>query len=174
MQIRAPLTKFSMRKQKEYARIIMMSAKKILATNRKASHNYLLLDTYEAGIVLKGSEIKSIRAGQISIKEAYVRIDGIEAWLINAHIAPYDPANKQNHAPKRDRKLLLHRKEIIKMWDAVRQKGLTIVPLKIYLKNGKAKVEIALAKGKRMSDKRQAIAKRDAERDIQRALRRRR
>jgi SsrA-binding protein len=163
-----------MRKQREYARIIIMSNKKILATNRKASHNYLLLDTYEAGIVLKGSEIKSIRAGQISIKEAYVRIDGIEAWLVNAHIAPYNPANKQNHAPKRDRKLLLHRKEIIKMWDDVRQKGLTIVPLKIYLKNGKAKVEIALAKGKRMSDKRHAIAKRDAERDIQRALRRRR
>jgi SsrA-binding protein len=163
-----------MRKQTEYARITEMNNIKILATNRKASHNYLLLDTYEAGIVLKGSEIKSIRAGQISIKEAYVRIDGVEAWLVNAHIAPYNPANKQNHAPKRDRKLLLHRKEIIKMWDDVRQKGLTIVPLKIYLKKGKAKVEIALAKGKRMSDKRHAIAKRDAERDMQRALRRRR
>ena len=163
-----------MRKQKEYARIITMSNIKILATNRKASHNYLLLDTYEAGIVLKGSEIKSIRAGHISIKEAYVRIDGIDAWLVNAHIAPYNQANIQNHVPKRDRKLLLHKKEIINMWDDVRQKGLTIVPLKIYLKNGKAKVEIALAKGKRMSDKRHAIAKRDAERDIQRALRRRR
>ena len=151
-----------------------MSNKKILATNRKASHNYLLLDTFEAGIVLKGSEIKSIRAGQISTKEAYVRIDRSEAWLVNAHIAPYNPANKQNHAPKRERKLLLHRKEINKMWDDVRQKGVTIVPLKIYLKNGKAKVEIALAKGKRMRDKRHAIAKRDADRDIQRALRRRR
>lgn len=143
---------------------------KVIARNRKAHHDYSFLDKYEAGLVLSGSEIKSIRAGQISIKEAYVRTDGEEAWLVNAHIAPYDPASIQNHPPKRDRKLLLHKKEIIKLWDQVRQKGVTIVPLQVYLKKGRAKVEIAIAKGKKQYDKRQAIAKRDADREIERAL----
>lgn len=144
---------------------------KIIATNRKASHDYFLLDKYEAGLVLQGSEIKSIRAGQISIKEAYIRVDGEEAWLVNAHIAPYDPASRLNHTPRRDRKLLLHKKEIQRMWDEVRQKGVTIVPLQVYLRDGRAKIEIAIAKGKRKYDKRQALAKRDAEREMQRALR---
>lgn len=143
---------------------------KVIATNRKARHDYFLIDTFEAGLMLKGSEIKSIRAGHISIKEAYVRTDGYEAWLINAHIAPYDPASSLNHDPLRDRKLLLHRKEISKLYDDTKQKGTTIVPTKVYLKKGRAKLEIATAKGKRNYDKRQTIAKRDAEREMRRAL----
>lgn len=154
---------------RNYARILAMSIK-IVATNRKAKHDYFLLETYEAGLVLKGSEIKSIRAGQISIKEAYIRVSEREAWLVNAHIATYNPASMQNHEPRRDRKLLLRRKQILKLWDEVRQKGLTIVPTKIYLSKGRAKAEIALAKGKRNYDKRQAIAKRDAQREMERAL----
>ncbi|HLF87306.1 MAG TPA: SsrA-binding protein SmpB [Anaerolineales bacterium] len=141
---------------------------KIVASNRKAHHEYFFLDRLEAGIVLTGSEIKSIRAGQMSIKEAYVRVDGREAWLVDSHIAPYDPASRMNHDPKRPRKLLLHKKEIIRLWDEVRQKTLTIVPLQVYLKDGRAKIEIALAKGKKNYDKRQTIAKRDMEREIQR------
>jgi len=146
---------------------------KIVATNRKASYNYFLQDKIEAGIVLQGSEIKSLRAGQVSIKEAYVRTDGNEAWLVNSHIAPYDPASNQNHRPKRERKLLLHKREITRLWDEVRQKGVTIVPLRIYLRDGRAKVEIAVAKGKQKRDKRQEIAKRDVRREIQKALRKR-
>ena len=142
---------------------------KVKATNRKAKFDYFLLDTFEAGLVLKGSEIKSIRAGQISIKEAYVRVDEKEAWLVNAHIAPYNPASTLNHEPRRERKLLLHRKEIRKLWDEVRQKGLTVIPTKIYLSQGKAKAEIALARGKRKYDKRRSIAKKDAEREMRRA-----
>jgi len=146
---------------------------KIVATNRKASYNYFLQDKIEAGIVLQGSEIKSLRAGQVSIKEAYVRTDGNEAWLVNSHIAPYNPASNQNHRPKRERKLLLHKREITRLWDEVRQKGVTIVPLRIYLRDGRAKVEIAVAKGKQKRDKRQEIAKRDVRREIQKALRKR-
>jgi len=144
---------------------------KVVATNRKARHNYFLLDTYEAGISLLGSEIKSIRNGQLSIKEAYVRVDEEEAWLVDAHIAPYKQANRNNHEPKRPRKLLLHKKEILKLYDDVRKKGITIIPTRVYLKNGRAKVEIASARGKRNYDKRQAIAKRDAEREIRRQMR---
>lgn len=146
---------------------------KILARNRKASFDYHLLDHFEAGMVLKGSEIKAIRAGQISIKEAYVRTDGQEAWLVNAHIAPYDPASRDNHDPTRERKLLLHAKEIDKLWDEIKRKGLTIVPLRVYLKNGRAKLEIAVGRGKQRFDKRQSIKKRDTEREMQRALRER-
>lgn len=145
---------------------------KIISTNRKARHDYFILDTYEAGIVLHGSEIKSIRAGQISIKQAYVRVDGEEAWLIDAHIAPYDQAGHFNHDPRRPRKLLLHKKEIYRLWDAIRQKGVTVIPLRVYLINGLAKVEIAVAKGKRQYDKRRTIRKRDTEREIERHLRR--
>jgi SsrA-binding protein len=145
-------------------------ATKVLATNRKASHDYFLEERFEAGISLQGSEIKSVRAGQVSLREAYVRTDGREVWLINAHIAPYDPASMMNHDPRRERKLLLHRREISRLFDQVRQKGYTIVPTKVYLASGRAKVEIALAKGKRQYDKRQQIAKREAERDLQRAF----
>lgn len=144
---------------------------KVVATNRRAKHEYFLLEHYEAGLVLQGSEIKSIRAGQVSLAEAYVRTDGREAWLVDAHIAPYEQASIYNHEPRRPRKLLLHHKEIDELWDAVRRKGVTIIPTKIYLKDGRAKVEIAIAKGKKLYDKRDAIAKRDLQRDLDRQVR---
>jgi len=147
---------------------------KIIASNRKASHDYFIEDRFEAGIVLLGTEIKSVRAGRVSLREAYVTTDGNEAWLINAHIAPYDPASRMNHDPKRSRKLLLHKKEIIELFEGIRQKGYTIVPISMYLKSGKAKVEIALARGKKQYDKRRDLAKRDAEREMLRSLGRRR
>jgi SsrA-binding protein len=139
---------------------------KIVATNRKAGFEYFLLERFEAGLSLQGSEIKSIRAGQMSIVESYVDIEnGRDAFLIEAHIAPYEQANRFNHDPKRRRRLLLHKKEIRELWNAVRLKGMTIVPTRVYLKDGRAKIEIALARGKKLHDKRQAIAKRDAERE---------
>lgn len=142
---------------------------KVLATNRKASFEYFLLEHFEAGLALQGSEIKSVRAGQVSLSEAYVSIeDNLQAWLINAHIAPYESASRYNHDPKRPRRLLLHKKEIRKLWDAVRQKGVTIVPVKVYLKEGRAKLEIALAKGKKLYDKRATIAERDMLREMDR------
>lgn len=144
---------------------------KIISRNRKAKFNYHLLKSYEAGIVLRGSEIKSIRARQVSLAEAYVTVDGREAWLLNSHIAPYHQAGHFNHDPIRPRKLLLHKSEIRHMWNDVRKKGVTIVPLKLYLVDGIAKVEIAIARGKKQYDKRRAIAKRDAERDLDRQLR---
>ena len=146
---------------------------KVVATNRKARHEYFILDTYEAGMELKGTEIKSIRAGQISLAEAYVQVDGKQAWLMDAHVAPYEQASHFNHEPRRPRRLLLHGSEIKDLWDAVRQKGVTVVPLRVYLKDGRAKVEIALAKGKRLYDKRAAIAERDAKREIERQLHKR-
>jgi len=151
----------------------MESNFKVVATNRKASHEYFLLERIEAGIALQGSEIKSIRAGQISLAEAYVRVDGDQAWLEDAHIAPYEHAGIFNHEPRRPRKLLLHRKQIRQLWNQVRQKGVTIIPLRVYLKEGRAKVEIAVAKGKKLYDKRETIAKRDAEREIERNFHRR-
>jgi SsrA-binding protein len=141
---------------------------KIVSTNRKARHEYFLLDTYEAGIALMGSEIKSIRAGQISLAEAFVQVDGQEAWLMDAHIAPYTQASVYNHEPRRPRKLLLHKSEIHRLWNEIRKKGMTVVPTKVYLKEGRAKVEIALAKGKKLYDKRDSIAKRDMERELER------
>jgi SsrA-binding protein len=144
---------------------------KVVATNRKAHFEYFLLEHFEAGIALQGSEIKSIRAGQISLSEAYVQVDGKEAWLINAHVAPYDPASRFNHDPIRPRRLLLHKREIREMWDAVRQKGVTIVPVRVYLKDGRAKLDLAIAKGKKLYDKRNEIAKRDLEREMDRKQR---
>ncbi len=146
-------------------------SEKTVATNRKAKFEYFILERYEAGIALRGSEIKSVRAGRVSLAEAFVRVDGHEAWLMDAHIAPYEQANRFNHDPRRPRRLLLHKKEILRLWNAVRQKGVTIIPTRVYLKNGRAKVEIALARGKKNYDKRQEIAKRDAEREARRALR---
>jgi len=144
---------------------------KPVARNRRARHEYFILETIEAGIVLHGSEIKSIRAGQISLAEAFVRIDGKEAWLEDAHIAPYEQASIYNHEPRRPRKLLLHSSEIRRLWNTVRLKGVTIIPLTVYIKSGRAKVEIAIAKGKKLYDKRAEIAKRDAQREIERNLR---
>ncbi len=141
-------------------------SEKIVATNRKARFEYFILETYEAGISLQGSEIKSIRAGQMSLGEAYVKVeDGKEAWLIGAHIAPYDPASRYNHNPTRPRRLLLNKREIRNIWNDVRLKGVTVIPLRVYLKHGLAKVEIGIAKGKKLYDKRETIAKRDFERE---------
>ncbi|HUF38079.1 MAG TPA: SsrA-binding protein SmpB [Anaerolineales bacterium] len=142
---------------------------KVIASNRRVRHDYEILETHEAGLVLRGSEIKSIRAGHISIKQAFIRIDeNLEAWLVDAHIAPYDPASRENHDPTRPRKLLLQHKQIAALWDDVRQKGLTIVPTQVHLRAGRAKVEIALVRGKRKYDKRQAIMKREMERETER------
>ncbi len=151
-----------------------MEAVKVVATNRKARHEYFILDTFEAGLELQGTEIKSIRAGQISLAESYVQVDEQQAWLVDAHIAPYEQAGRLfNHDPRRPRRLLLHHNEIRELWDAVRQKGVTVVPLRVYLKKGIAKLEIAIAKGKKLYDKRAAIAERDAKREIERELRHR-
>ena len=144
---------------------------KVVATNRKAKHEYFLEDIFEAGISLKGSEIKSIRAGHISIKEAYIRVDDREAWLMDAHISPYAEANRFNHAPLRARQLLLHKKEIKKLRSSVQKKGLTIIATKVYLKDGRAKIEIALARGKKLYDKRQALKKKQTDRDMKREMR---
>ena len=141
---------------------------KIVATNRKAKFEFFLLEKFEAGISLQGSEIKSIRLGQISLAEAYVSADGKGAWLMDAHIAPYEQASRLNHEPRRPRRLLLHKKEMRTLWNAIRQKGMTIVPIRVYLKEGRAKIEIAIAKGKKLYDKRHAIAERDAEREMAR------
>lgn len=144
---------------------------KIVASNRKAAFEFFLLEHFEAGISLQGSEIKSIRAGQVSLAEAFVRVDEREAWLMNAHIAPFDPASRFNHEPRRARRLLLHKREIREMWDAVRQKGVTVVPVRLYLKDGRAKVEVAMAKGKKLYDKRAEIARKDTQREVERQLR---
>lgn len=148
-------------------------AEKIVSTNKRASFDYLLLKRMEAGISLVGTEIKSIREGSVSIREAYVRPKEGELWLVGAHIAKYAPAAGRNHEPTRDRKLLLHKRQIRELEREATTAGATIVPTRLYLKNGLAKLEIALARGKRKYDKRQAIAKREAERRMQQAVRRR-
>ncbi len=152
---------------------MMQMAEKAIVTNRRARREYFIEETHEAGLVLTGSEIKSVRAGRVNLQDSYVTIREGEAWLLNSHIAPYEQASHQNHEPKRDRKLLLHRHQINRLAGKVQAKGYTIVPLRLYLKDNRAKVEIALAKGKKLYDKRDALAKRQAQRDIERALRRR-
>jgi len=146
---------------------------KVVATNRAAHRDYAIDERFEAGISLLGTEVKSIRDGGANLREGYVQLRGGEAFLVNMHIAPYDPAGRSGHEPLRPRKLLLHRKEIDRLETSSRERGWTIIPLKIYLKNGRLKIEIALARGKRQFDKRQAIAKRDAQRQIDRALKER-
>lgn len=146
---------------------------KVVATNRKAFHEYFISDTFEAGLVLAGSEIKSIRAGRVSLQDGYVSFEQGEAWLVNVHIAQYDPASRQNHDPKRRRKLLLHRREIDRLAGKVQEKGFTVIPTRLYLKDSRAKVEIGLARGKKLYDKREAIAKRDSQRQVDRALKER-
>jgi len=150
--------------------MIMKNESRSLAKNRKAEFEYFLLERFEAGISLQGSEIKSVRAGQVSLQEAYVQVSENEAWLRDAHIATYNPASYTNHDPKRQRQLLLNKREIKELWVAVRQKGVSVVPVKMYLKNGRAKLEIALAKGKKLYDKRNELEKKDIERDISRTL----
>lgn len=145
---------------------------KTVSTNRKARFEYFLQETFEAGLELRGTEIKSIRKGQINLQEAYVRTDGKQAWLVGAHVAPYEHASAYQHDPDRERKLLLHKREIKELWDAVRIKGMTIVPVRVYLKGGRAKLEIAIAKGKKQYDKREAIKQKDMEREESRGQRR--
>jgi len=147
---------------------------KVVATNRKAAHNYIIEDRYEAGLVLTGTEIKSVRAGRVSLRDGYVQPRDGELWLVNVHIARYDPAGRRGHDPLRPRKLLLHRREINRLIGRVQERGYTIVPLRMYLKDGWAKVEIALARGKRKYDKREAIARRDAQREMEREWKERR
>ncbi len=147
-------------------------AEKTVTVNRKAQHDYHILRTLEAGLSLLGTEIKSIRDGRVSIREAYVRPDDREIWLVGAHVAHYPPAGSANHDPTRRRRLLMHKRQIAELRRAVESDGVTIVPLRLYLKSGRAKLEIAVARGKKRYDKRAAIAKRDAERQIERALRR--
>ncbi len=143
-----------------------------LVSNRRALHNYEVLESWEAGMVLTGTEIKSLRDHGGSLQDAYVRISDREAWLINCSIAPYRFGNVYNHAERRERKLLLHRNELLKLQSATQEKGLTIIPLSIYLRKGKAKIKIALAKGKKAIDKRDSIRERDENRSIARAMRR--
>jgi len=145
---------------------------KTLVSNRRARREYFIEESYEAGLVLTGSEIKSIRAGRANLQDSYVTIRDGEAWLVNSHVSPYKQASQENHEPKRDRKLLLHRRQIDRLVGSIQTKGYTIIPLRIYLKNNRAKVEIALAKGKKLYDKRDDLAKRQAQRDMERAMRR--
>ena len=145
---------------------------KTVATNRKAYHNYHIGDSVEAGIALTGTEIKSIRDGRVSLGDAYVKPEAGELWLLNAHIARYEAGSYLSHEPKRPRKLLLHRKQINNLASQILEKGLTLVPLKIYIKGSLAKVEVALAKGKKLYDKRETITRREIEREIGRATKR--
>ena len=142
-----------------------------VATNRKARHEYFIEETYEAGIVLTGTEIKSVRAGKVSLQEGFVLIKQGEAWLLNVNIAQYELGNRFNHEERRDRKLLLNRREINALHEAATRRGFTIVPLRVYINDrGRAKVEIGVARGKQLHDKRDSIAKRDTERDLRRAV----
>ncbi len=147
-----------------------MPSERTVATNRKARHDYHIEESFEAGIALTGSEIKSVRAGQVNLRDSYAIVRNGELWLINSHIAPYDPASRQNHEPRRNRKLLMHRRQINRLEGQVQERGYTLVPLRMYLRGSKAKVELALARGKRQYDKRETIAKREAGRQIERAL----
>ncbi|HEX2434742.1 MAG TPA: SsrA-binding protein SmpB [Gaiellaceae bacterium] len=148
-------------------------AEKLIAENRKARHEYHLLERYEAGIALTGSEVKSLRDGRAQLQRAYGDIRDGEMWLVGAHISTYDQAGIQNHDPDRDRKLLLHRREIDNLTGKVQERGFTLVPTKLYFKNGRAKVELALAKGKDVRDRRREISKRESDRQIERALKQR-
>ncbi len=148
------------------------SNNKTVALNRKARHDYFVLDAFECGIVLTGTEIKSVRAGNLNLKDSYASIENGELWLFGVHISPYDKGTYYNHEPERDRKLLMHKHELIRLKNKIREKGLTLVPLSVYIKDGRrAKVELGLAKGRTAHDKRDMIADRDAKRNIARAVR---
>ena len=151
-----------------------MAGEKLIVDNRRARHDYELLERFEAGLVLTGTEVKSLRQGRVSLGQAFGDLRDGELWLVGAEIATYDQGNIANHEPARDRKLLLHRSELASLYGKVREKGLTLVPTRMYWKDGRAKVELALARGKQTIDKRRDIAKRDADRQIQRALKSRR
>jgi SsrA-binding protein len=149
-------------------------AEKLIAENRKARHDYHLVERHEAGLELTGTEVKSLRAGRAQLLQAYAELRDGQVWLVGAHIAPYEQGTYANHDPDRDRRLLLHRREIDSLGGKVRERGFTLVPTRLYWKNGRAKVEIALARGKEARDKRRDIAKRDAQREMERELKTRR
>jgi SsrA-binding protein len=149
------------------------SSFKILSDNRQANHNYFLMERFEAGLVLTGTEVKAAKDGKVQLKDAYATVMGNEAWLLNAHISPYSHGNRDNHPPIRNRKLLLHRREIDKLLGQTREKGLSLIPTKIYLKHGRIKCEVALAKGKKLHDKREAERARTAEEEARAEMRRR-
>ncbi len=145
-------------------------SQKIVAVNRKARRDYEILESFEAGMALSGTEVKSLREGKANLKDSYAKILGGEVFLVNAHISPYSHGNVQNHEPLRDRKLLLHKAEIKRLTGKTEEKGLTLIPLKLYFERGRAKVELALARGKREYDKRETIKRRDLQREIEREL----
>lgn len=147
---------------------------RVVATNRKAYHDYFVDEVVETGVVLTGTEIKSVRAGRISLRDSYAKVEGDEVWLLNSHISPYEQGSRFNHDPDRPRKLLLHRSQIRQLHRKTLEKGFTLVPLRVYLKQGLAKVELAVARGRRAYDKREAVAEREADREIERELARRR
>ena len=147
-----------------------MEKLKPISRNRKAYHDYHIDETYEAGIVLKGTEVKSVRGAKVNLRDSYARVEGGELYLFNMHISPYDPGNRFNHDPRRTRKLLMHKAEIGRLAGKVQEKGYTLIPLKIYLKRGLVKVELGLARGKKLYDKRRAIAERDQRREVERDL----
>jgi SsrA-binding protein len=148
-------------------------AEKLIASNRKAHHDYDILETYEAGLVLRGTEVKSLRDGRADLKDSYARIEREEAWLLGCHISPYTQGNRANHDPDRPRKLLLHRGEINRLLGKIMEKGLTLVPLRLYFKSGRVKVEMGLARGRKLLDKRHVIREREARREMDRAVRER-
>jgi SsrA-binding protein len=148
-------------------------SEKVVSTNRAAYHEYHLLETYEAGLQLTGTEVKSAREGRVNLKEGYVRVEGGEAWLLGVHISPYSHGNRQNHEPTRDRRLLLHKREIEKLHARVQEKGLTLVPTKFYFKNGFIKCELAVARGKKLYDKRETEARKTEEREARAAMKQR-
>lgn len=147
-----------------------MPDEKSVATNRKAYHDYFIEETYEAGIALTGTEIKSIRAGRVNLRDSYAQVKDGEIWLQNAHVSPYEHGNRANHDPKRPRRLLMHKREILRLQASTQERGFTLVPLRMYIKRNRAKVEIGLARGKKLYDKRAAIAERDSDRALRRAL----
>jgi SsrA-binding protein len=149
------------------------AGEKLVASNRRARHDFDILETHEAGLVLQGTEVKSLRDGRADLKESYARVEGSEAWLLGLHISPYAQGNRANHDPLRPRKLLLHRGEINRLLGKIKEKGLTLVPLRLYFKQGRAKVELGLARGRKTLDKRQAIRDREERREVARALRER-
>lgn len=146
---------------------------KIISVNRKARHEYSIIESFEAGIALTGTEVKSLRAGKANLQDSYARVENAELFLYNMHISPYEQGNRFNKDPKRTRKLLMHKREIMRLFGQTREKGLALIPLKLYFKNGRAKVELALAKGKKLYDRREDIASRDARREIERAAKER-
>jgi SsrA-binding protein len=149
----------------------MATVDKVVATNRRAHHDFEILEAHEAGLVLTGTEVKSLRAGRADLKDSYARVEREEAWLLGCHISPYAQGNRFNHDPTRPRKLLLHRREIDRLMGKVMEKGLTLVPLKLYFRSGRAKVELGLGRGRKLVDRRQAIREREARREVERAVR---